>query len=35
MIPMVMKAKLLMKVNPIIANWRGGSILSNLGNFNS
>ena len=32
---MVMKAKLLMKVDPLIANWRGGSVLSNLGNFSS
>lgn len=35
MIPMVMKAKLWMRADPIIANWRGGSILSNLGNFSS
>lgn len=35
MIPIVMKAKLLMKIDPIHANWRGGSVLSNLSNFSS
>ena len=34
MIPIVMKAKLHMKIDPLIANWRGGSVLTNIGSFN-